>query len=157
MSSGMYAVIRIPASLKNKVFEDEVLETIRSIAKEYGAEESEDNGVIEYSSTDLRDGEFSELEDYLIKLSIPFDRYTEESPESSGYIRYYRPDINYDEEIDVDYDKHPVLRTQEVFEYVQRYANGFTTQADLVTEIANLITERDPLLTKVIQHLEDLV
>lgn len=115
---------------------------------------SDNNGLYEINDNETRRGEFEELEKILVEKKIPFDRYSEGDLEMHPTIRFYRPDINYDELIVTDKDWKGVISTKEVYNLIKRYTDKKCSVYDLVVLLAELVKERDPLLTNRINPIE---
>lgn len=70
---------------------------------EFGSNDSVDLGddLVQYADNNAPCGEFSTLEKKLIRLRVPFDRFSESCLENTEETRYYRPGKNGEEDSDI--------------------------------------------------------
>jgi|GEM_PF-4675495 hypothetical protein len=100
MSWGSYASITIP----KKFLTPEVLESVRDCVG--NEEDLPDLKTVQFWNDTASNGQFEDLENELISLGIPFDRYTGQDFNLDPETRYCRPATDGKKEIDVTVLEH---------------------------------------------------
>jgi len=94
MSEESYASISIPSKYLTG-------EVISLIEKYTDRRDRSADPVVQYESHYASDGRFDDLENELIDMGIPFDRYTGQDFNTDAETRYYRPARDDEPEIDI--------------------------------------------------------
>lgn len=142
MAERFYGRIDIPV-----LFVDD---KVRSLIDDYSGEQYEEDGILTMEDSEARYGEFEDLEDYLVKSQIPFDRASEAYTEYDAETVYYRPESGLTTITVTAASYKPYVLAADLYEVLDM------EPVQAVSKLKELLAANDPQVPSLINYTQRL-
>lgn len=133
-------------------------EILKEIEENEWDQKDENNGISDFTDYQARNGWFEELEEFLKKHQVPFDRTNDSKYDIRPEVRHFRPDVL--NEKGLPYDASFITSEQGgdiVIESSKLWSLLESSEPDLVGRFKELLDKSAPRVKPLADYIEEVV